>query len=137
MSASPVFVGIDVAKASLEVAVHQPAARWAVECTDAAVVTLVARLTALAPALIVLEAVGGLEAPPVGTLAAAGLPGVVVNPRQVRDFAKATGRLAKTDTLDAAVLAHFADAVRPPAPSPPRCRHPGPGCPGGPVAGNS
>jgi transposase len=73
----------------------------------------VARLTALAPALIVLEATGGLEIPLVGALAAAGLPVVVVNPRQVRDFAKATGRLAKTDTLDAAVLAHFAAAVQP------------------------
>jgi len=113
MSTNPVFVGIDVAKASLEVAVHQPAARWAVEYTDSAVVTLVARLTALAPTLIVLEATGGLEAPLVGTLAAAGLPVVVVNPRQVRDFARAKGLLAKTDTLDAAVLAHFAEAIRP------------------------
>ena len=114
MRAEPVFVGIDVSKASLDVAVHQPAARWAVDYTDSAVATLVARLTALAPTLIVLEATGGLEAPLVGTLAAAGLPVVVVNPRRVRELAKATGRLAKTDTLDAAVLAHFADAVRPP-----------------------
>jgi transposase len=114
MSAEPVVVGIDVAKASLEVAVHQPAARWAVAYTDPAVATLVARLTGLGPALIVLEATGGLEVPVVGALAAAGLPVVVVNPRQVRDFAKATGQLAKTDTLDAAVLAHFAAAVRPP-----------------------
>jgi transposase len=67
-----------------------------------------------APALIVLEATGGLELPLTGALAAAGLPVVVVNPRQVRDFAKATGRLAKTDALDAAVLAQFAEAVRPP-----------------------
>jgi len=114
MHTTSVFVGIDVAKASLEVAVHQPAARWAVEYTDPAVATLVARLTALTPTLIVLEATGGLEIPVVGALAAGGLPVVVVNPRQVRDFAKATGRLAKTDTLDAAVLAHFAAAVRPP-----------------------
>jgi transposase len=114
MSTEPVFVGIDVAKASLEVAVHQPAARWAVAYTDPAVATLVARLTGLGPALIVLEATGGLEGPVVGAVAAAGLPVVVVNPRQVRDFAKATGHLAKTDTLDAAVLAHFAAAVRPP-----------------------
>jgi transposase len=114
MNPEPVFVGIDVAKASLEVAVHQPADRWAVDYTDPAVATLVARLTALTPALIVLEATGGLEVPLVGALAAASLPVVVVNPRQVRDFAKATGRLAKTDTLDAAVLAHFAEAVRPP-----------------------
>ena len=63
---------------------------------------------------LVLEATGGLELPLVAALAAASLPVVVVNPRQVRDFAKATGRLAKTDSLDAAVLAHFAEAVRPP-----------------------
>ena len=77
---------------------------------------LVARLQALAPAsaLIVLEATGGLELELVGALALAALPVVVVNPRQVRDFARATGTLAKTDALDAALLAHFAEAVRPP-----------------------
>lgn len=114
MSAEPVFVGIDVSKAALDVAVHRPATRWTVDYTEAALPPLGARLTALAPALIVLEATGGLEVPLVGALAVAGLPVVVVNPRQVRDFAKATGQLAKTDTLDAAVLAHFAAAVRPP-----------------------
>ena len=114
MSAEPVFVGIDVSKASLDVAVHLPATRWTVDYTERELTPLVARLTALAPALIVLEATGGLEIRVVGALAAAGLPVVVVNPRQVRDFAKATGHLAKTDTLDAAVLAHFAAAVRPP-----------------------
>lgn len=114
MKTEPVHVGIDVAKASLEVAVHQSADRWTAEYTDPAVATLVARLTTLTPVLIVLEATGGLEVPLVGALAAGGLPVVVVNPRQVRDFAKATGRLAKTDTLDAAVLAHFAAAVQPP-----------------------
>ena len=72
------------------------------------------RLQALTPALVVLEATGGLELELVGALAAAALPVVVVNPRQVRDFARATGRLAKTDALDAAVLAHFGEAVRPP-----------------------
>jgi transposase len=113
MSAEPVFVGIDVSKTSLDVAVHRPATRWTVDYTEAALPALVARLTALAPALIVLEATGGLEIPLVGAVATAGLPVVVVNPRQIRDFAKATGRLAKTDTLDAAVLAHFAAAVQP------------------------
>ena len=113
MSAEPVFVGIDVSKVSLDVAVHRPATRWTVDYTEATLTPLVARLTALAPALIVLEATGGLEVPLVGAVAVAGLPVVVVNPRQVRDFAKATGRLAKTDTLDAAVLAHFAAAVQP------------------------
>jgi transposase len=114
MSAEPVFVGIDVSKASLDVAAHLPATRWTVDYTERELTPLVARLTALAPALIVLEATGGLEIRVVGALAVAGLPVVGVNPRQVRDFAKATGHLAKTDTLDAAVLAHFAAAVRPP-----------------------
>ena len=71
-------------------------------------------MNALEPALVVLEASGGLELPLVAALAAEAVPVVVVNPRQVRDFAKATGTLAKTDALDAAVLAHFAEAVRPP-----------------------
>jgi transposase len=114
MSTDGVFVGVDVAKGSLEIAVHQPAQGWRVRHTDAGVRHLVTRLTALGPALIVLEATGGLERACVAALAAAGLPVSVVNPRQVRDFAKATGRLAKTDGIDAAVLAHFAAAVRPP-----------------------
>ncbi|MBI2080169.1 MAG: IS110 family transposase [candidate division NC10 bacterium] len=113
MVTQPVFVGIDVAKASLDVAVHPTAERWTVEHTERELAGLTRRLTALQPALVVLEATGGLEGPLVGALAAAGLPVVVVNPRQVRDFAKATGLLAKTDALDAAVLAHFAAAVRP------------------------
>ena len=71
------------------------------------------QVRALAPQLIVLEATGGYERAVVATLAAAGLPVVVVNPRQVRDFAKALGRLAKTDGIDAQVLAHFAQAVHP------------------------
>lgn len=114
MSIEPVFVGIDVSKASLDIAVHLTRDRWTVAYTEREVATLVARVTQLGPALIVLEATGGLEVPVVGALAAASLPVVVVNPRQVRAFAKATGHLAKTDTLDAAVLAHFAAAVRPP-----------------------
>jgi transposase len=113
MGEPPVYVGIDVAKATLDVAVHPTAARWTVAHTEREVAALTTRLTPLTPALVVLEATGGLEGPLAGALAAAGLPVVVVNPRQVRDFAKATGRLAKTDALDAAVLAHFAAAVRP------------------------
>ena len=109
----PVYVGIDVAKATLDVAVAPPAERWTLAYTEREMAGLVTRLTALAPALVVLEATGGLEGPLVGALAAAGLPVVVVNPRQVRDVAKATGTLAKTDALDAAVLAHFAATVRP------------------------
>ena len=81
---------------------------------QAGIAALVAQMQQLNPAALVLEATGGLELPLVAALAAASLPVVVVNPRQVRDFAKATGRLAKTDSLDAAVLAHFAEAVRPP-----------------------
>ena len=75
---------------------------------------LLSQMVDLGPALVLLEATGGLELPLVAALAAAALPVVVVNPRQVRDFARATGTLAKTDALDAAVLAHFAEAVRPP-----------------------
>jgi transposase len=78
------------------------------------VAALVGRLAALAPTLVVLEATGGMEVRLAAALAAAGLPVAVVNPRQVRAFARATGRLAKTDRLDAAVIARFAEAVRPP-----------------------
>lgn len=113
MTAAPVFVGIDVAKHALEIAVHLSADRWSAPNTEAGIAELVPRLTALAPTRIVLEATGGLERPCVAALAAAGLAVVVVNPRQIRDFAKALGHLAKTDALDAAVLAHFAAAVQP------------------------
>ena len=108
MQREPTYVGIDVAKDMLDVALRPAGERWRVEHDAAGLEQLVARLQALAPALIVLEATGGLELGLVGALAAAALPVVVVNPRQVRDFARATGRLAKTDALDAAVLAHFA-----------------------------
>jgi transposase len=108
-----VFVGIDVAKAELVIAVRPTGAQWSVPQTAAGWAALTRRLAALAPALVLLEATGGLEIPVAGTLAAAGLPVAVVNPRQVRDFAKATGILAKTDGVDAAVLARFAEAVRP------------------------
>ena len=110
---APTFIGIDVAKAQLDVAVRPTGEHWTVPQTEAGVADLVARLQPLAPTLIVLEATGGLERLASAALAAAGLPVAVVNPRQVRDFAKATGRLAKTDRLDAQVLAHFAEAVRP------------------------
>ena len=117
MSDAPVFVGIDVAKAQLDVAFRPTAEVWAVPNDEAGIATLVVRVQAVPPPLIVLEATGGLEMPVTAALAAAGLPVVVVNPRQARDFAKATGRLAKTDALDAHGLAHFAEAVRP-APRP-------------------
>jgi transposase len=113
---TPCFVGIDVAKARLDVACR-PGPAWQVANAPAGLAALVDRLVPLGPALVVLEATGGLEVPVAAALAAAGLPVAVVNPRQVRDFARAAGTLAKTDRLDAAVLAHFAEALRP-APRP-------------------
>jgi transposase len=124
MTESAVFVGIDVAKSALDVAVRPTAQSFRVANTAAGIAELVQRLAQLVPTSIVLEATGGLEWPLVAAVAAAGLPVVVVNPRQVRDFARATGKLAKTDRLDAAVLAHFADAVRPePRPLPDETSH--------------
>jgi transposase len=113
MTAPACFVGIDVAKATLDVAVRPSGERWSAANDDGGIPPLVKRLRPLAPTLIVLEATGGFETAAVGALAAAGLPVVVANPRQVRDFAKATGQLAKTDALDAQVLALFAERVRP------------------------
>ena len=107
-----VFVGIDVSKAQLDVALR-PEARWAVPNEATGIATAIARLQTIGPTLIVLEATGGMEQPLVRALVTAALPVVVVNPRQVRDFAKATGRLAKTDRLDADMLAHFAEVIRP------------------------
>jgi transposase len=108
-----VFVGIDVAKDQLVLAVRPSGARWTAPQTEAGWHTLAAQLEALRPTLVLLEATGGLELPVAGVLVAAGLPVAIVNPRQVRDFAKARGTLAKTDPVDADVLAHFAAAVRP------------------------
>ena len=113
MSDVPCFVGIDVAKAQLDIAVRPSGERWAVPNDASGVATLVDRVQALQPTLIVLEATGGLERAVTSALATAGLPVVVVHPRQVRDFARATGQLAKTEALDARALAHFADVIRP------------------------
>jgi transposase len=107
------FVGIDVSKAQLDVAVRPSGETWTVAHDEAGLSALVARLRGLAPTLIVLEATGGLEVVLAGALATAALPVAVVNPRQVRDFARSTGTLAKTDRLDAQSLAHFAEALRP------------------------
>jgi transposase len=107
------FVGIDVSKHQLDVAVRPRGETWTVAHDEAGLGALVARLCALAPTLIVLEATGGWEVALAGALAAATLPVAVVNPRQVRDFARSTGTLAKTDRLDAQMLAQFAEAVRP------------------------
>ena len=113
MSAVQLFVGIDVAKAQLDVALRPTDERWAVANDAPGIATLVARLQVRHPTLIVLEASGGYQRAVVAALATAGLPVAVVNPRQARDVAKATGQLAKTDALDARALAHFAEAVRP------------------------
>jgi len=110
---TPIFVGIDVSKAGLDVAVRPMGSREFVANDAAGIEILVERLRELQPALIVLEATGGVERAVTRALASAEFPVVVINPRQVRDFAKATGQLAKTDTIDAAVLARFGEAVRP------------------------
>ena len=101
MEREVIYVGIDVAKAQVDVAVRPTGDRWEVSYDDAGVGKLVSQMGDLGPAMVLLEASGGLELPLVAALAAASLPVVVVNPRQVRDFARATGTLAKTDALDA------------------------------------
>ncbi len=111
------YVGIDVAKAQLDVAVRPSGQQWVTATDSVSLDELVGRLQDLQPELIVLEATGGREAGVVAALAAAGLPLAVVNPRQVRDFARAVGQLAKSDVLDARVLAHFAQVI-PPTPRP-------------------
>ncbi len=113
MSQPQMFVGIDVSKSGLDVAVLPGLQHWSVSRDEVGINALVARLGSLHPTLIVMEATGGLEILLAGALAAALLPVVVVNPRQVRDFAKAKGILAKTDTIDAQTLAKFGEAVRP------------------------
>ena len=101
MTASLLFAGIDVAKATLDIAVRPSAQTWQVIYDDVYVEVLVTQLNDLSPTLIVVEASGGLERPLVVALLTAGLPVVVINPRQARDFAKATGRWAKNDRIEA------------------------------------
>lgn len=117
MVPSLLLVGIDVAKAPLDIAVRPTAETWSASNDATGIDALVTRLGALAPTLIVLEATGGYQGPLVAALAAADLPVVVVNPRPIRAFAQAVGILAKTDRIDARVIAHFAEAVKP-APRP-------------------
>jgi transposase len=107
------FVGIDISKAYLDTATKpgHPVPRHT--NAPAGTAARVARLAPLAPSLVVVEAAGGLELPLRAALQVAGIPTAAIHPRQARDFAKATGRLAKTDRIDAEVLAHFAEAVRP------------------------
>ena len=138
MGQAGIYVGIDVAKAKVDVAVRPTGERWEVPRDEAGIPQLVSEqlvseMRTLGPSLVLLEATGGLELPLVAARAAAALPVVVVNPRQVRDFARATGKLAKTDALDAAVLAHFAEAIQPPCVlcATPKPRSSTPSLPGG------
>jgi len=107
------FVGIDVSKDTLDIHIVPSGRSWQVRHTESAIQQLLQSLKELSPSLIVMEATGGLEMPLAGAVAGAGLPVAIINPRQARDFAKASGRLAKTDQVDAAVLAAFAQAIRP------------------------
>ena len=110
---SSLFVGIDVSKQHLDLALRPSGETARVPQTEAGFTALVALLAPKRPTLVVLEATGGYEAGVAAALALAGIPVAIVNPRQVRDFARAVGRLAKTDGLDADVLAQFAEAIRP------------------------
>jgi transposase len=114
MANSDLFVGIDVSKSELQVAVRPEGKAMTFANTDDGIALLIDYLKPLRPSLVVLEATGGLEISLVNAMAVKEFPVVVVNARQVRDFAKAIGRLAKTDRIDADVIAQFADALRPP-----------------------
>ena len=113
MAQAAVYVGIDVSKDRLDVSIGAESAVWQVGNDAAGIGALRERLGELRPERVVLEATGGLERVVVGELEVAGLPVVLVNPRQVRDFARATGRLAKTDVIDAGMLARYGEAVQP------------------------
>jgi transposase len=114
MTDSERFIGIDVSKSELQVAMRPEETPMAFANTEDGIALLIDYLKPLCPTLVVLEATGGLEISLVNALAVKEFPVVVVNPRQIRDFAKAIGRLAKTDRIDAEVIAHFAEALRPP-----------------------
>ena len=114
MSESTTFVGVDVSKAHLDVGVSGSKETSRFANSEAGISELVRGLLERSPALVVMEATGGFEVPAAAALAAAGIAVVIANPRQVRDFARATGQLAKTDTIDAHVLALFGERVRPP-----------------------
>ena len=110
-----IWVGIDVSKQRLDVAIRPAGETLTVDNDEAGIKALSKELRKWSPQLIVLEATGGHEYASAYSLTKAGLPVAVVNPRQVRDFARAVGKLAKTDGIDAKILAHFAEAVQPPA----------------------
>jgi transposase len=106
-------VGIDVSKDRLDVAVRPTGESFVFKRTGLGIEDLVAQLEALSPKMVAIEATGGFEAVVAAGLTGAGLPVVVVNPAQVRAFAQALGKRAKTDLIDAAVIAHFAEATKP------------------------
>ena len=110
---APLYVGIDVSKATLDVAILPMGRHFVVSNDEAGINELLGSFEAPKPVLVVLEASGGFERPLAAAIAASGIAVCVVNPRQTRDFARATGKLAKTDRLDAKALARFAEAVRP------------------------
>ena len=114
MIASGTIMGIDVSKEALDLWSYPEDRGWRCGYTDHELSALVSELVQLQPSRVIVEATGGLETRLVSELSAAGLPVVVVNPRQVRQFARASGRLAKTDRLDAELLAQFGNAMRPP-----------------------
>jgi transposase len=113
MHSESVFVGIDVSKDQLDIAIRPGEVRFRESNNDSGIQALIARLLSFKPQLILLEATGGYEILAAAALRQAGLPAHIINPRQVRDFARSSGRLAKTDKIDAAVLAHFAEALKP------------------------
>ena len=107
------YVGIDIAKDSIEVTVHEGTEHWAYTNDESGLAKLVARMKRLSPALIVLEATGGYEVTTAAELQSKGFAVAVVNPRHIRDFARSVGILAKTDVLDAMVIARYAATVQP------------------------
>jgi transposase len=114
MDQKQIFVGIDVSKKQLDVAIRPGNDFFSVSNDDQGITDLVRRVTDLDPQLILLEASGGYEVLAAAALRQAGLPAQIINPRQVREFARSTGRLAKTDKIDAAILAHFGQLLQPP-----------------------
>ena len=117
MEISNIFIGIDISKSNLDIAIRPTGENLSIANSSKEIIPLVNRLKQMKPELIVVEATGGLETQIVNELAGEKIPVSVVNPRQIRNFAKAIGRLAKTDSIDAAVIAHFAEAIKP-APRP-------------------
>ena len=113
MGNEEVYVGIDVSKAHLDVSVSSEARVWRTANNPEGIASLLESLGRVAPRLVVMESSGGYEYQAAAELAAAGHAVAVVNPRQVRDFGRSIGRIAKTDEIDAAVLARFAEAVKP------------------------